>query len=114
MYRYFPLRADEVAHIECSSGEYSLDYNEGPHDVHGPDKPAWDAFLGVYEIEIWGKPSQQLKVHRKNGYLYLDQMRLTVEPEPGLFFTPDGEAVDFRYTQPTWRNIRLRRIAAAP
>jgi hypothetical protein len=28
------------------------------------------------------------------------------ETEPCLFFT-DGEAVDFRHAEPTWRNIRL-------
>lgn len=49
-------------------------------------------------------------VHRKNGYLYLDQVRLIAEPEAGLFFTADGEAVDFRGSEPTWRNIRLQRV----
>ncbi len=29
---------------------------------------------------------------------------------PGLFFTEDGEAFDFRDEQPTYRNIKLRRI----
>ncbi len=61
----------------------------------------------TYEIYVWGKPSQQVKIHVKNGYLYLDETRLIVEFKPGLFFTSDGEAVDFRNTPPTWRNIRL-------
>jgi hypothetical protein len=52
-----------------------------------------------------------MTVHRKNGYLYLDDHRLVVELEPGLFFTCEGEAVDFRHPVPTWRNIRLERAA---
>jgi hypothetical protein len=36
----------------------------------------------------------------------LNDWRL-IEFEPRLFFTADGEAVDFRQTEPTWRNIRL-------
>ena len=46
----------------------------------------------------------------KDGYLYFDDQRLILELEPGLFFTPDGEAVDFRRASPTWRNIHLRRV----
>jgi hypothetical protein len=90
-------------------GELSLDYNDGPHDAPGEDKKDWDAYLGEYEIEQWGKPSRRVKIARKNGYLYLDEVRLVIEFEPGLFFTSDGEAVDFRQTPPTWRNIRLVR-----
>ncbi len=29
---------------------------------------------------------------------------------PGLFFTPDGEAVDFRGTGATYRNIKLYKV----
>jgi hypothetical protein len=36
---------------------------------------------------------------------------LIVELEPGLYFACDGEAVDFRHAEPTWGNIRLRRVA---
>jgi hypothetical protein len=53
-----------------------------------------------------------MKVHRRNGYLYLDETRMFLELEPGLFFTTDGEAVDFRHPVPTWRNIRLQRMLA--
>jgi hypothetical protein len=38
---------------------------------------------------------------------------LIVELEPGLFFTSDGEAVDFRHSEPTWRNIQLWRVTGA-
>jgi hypothetical protein len=53
--------------------------------------------------------------HRQNGYLYLNGVRLVDEFEPGLFFTSDGEAVDFRSNRPTWRmctaQARLRLAA---
>lgn len=107
---YFPARDNEVAHLECSIGDYSLDYNDGPSDVAGPDEAYWDGFLGNYQIYQWGRPQQRMTVHRKNGYLYLNETRLVVELEPGLFFTADGEAVDFRHAKVTWRNIRLERV----
>jgi CubicO group peptidase (beta-lactamase class C family) len=107
-YRYFPAIQSEPAHLECAIGENSLDYNDGPHDPAGPNSAAWDAIVGQYHIDQWGKPAQQLIVHRKNGYLYLNDWRL-IEFEPNLFFSADGEAADFRSTEPTWRNIRLLR-----
>jgi CubicO group peptidase (beta-lactamase class C family) len=107
-YRYFPAIQSEAAHLECAIGENSLDYNDGPRDPAGPNSAAWDAIVGQYHIDQWGKPAQQLIVHRKNGSLYLNDWRL-IEFEPNLFFSADGEAADFRSTEPTWRNIRLLR-----
>ena len=109
-YQYCADSAQEPPHFECSVGEQSLDYNDGPADAPGRDKPAWEAFLGDYRIEQWGRTSDTVTVRRKNGYLYLGHTRLLLELEPGLFFTSDGEAVDFRQREPTWKNIRLRRI----
>jgi CubicO group peptidase (beta-lactamase class C family) len=107
--RYFPGREAQPAYLEASTGDASLNYNDGPQDLPGQERKAWDAYLGDYTIQIWGKPSQQVRIHRKNGYLYLDDFRLIVEFEPGLFFASDGEAVDFRHTPATWRNVRLIR-----
>jgi CubicO group peptidase (beta-lactamase class C family) len=109
-YRYFAASQVEAAHLECFIGENSLDYNDGPDDPRGPDSPVWDAYVGQYAIEQWGQRSQTVSVRRKNGYLYLDDQRLSVEYEPGLFFTADGEAVDFRHAPATWRSIRLQRV----
>lgn len=109
IYRYFPAIQSEPAHLECAMGENSLDYNDGPDDPAGPNSAAWDAIMGQYHIDQWGKPAQQVIVHRKNGYLYLNDWRL-IEFEPNLFFAADGEAADFRSAEPTWRNIRLLRI----
>jgi CubicO group peptidase (beta-lactamase class C family) len=109
-YRYIPAGQGEAAHFECFIGESSLDYNEGPNDPAGPNSTSWDAFVGEYAIAQWGQRSQSVSVHRKNGYLYFDDRRLILELEPGLFFTADGEAVDFRHAAPTWRSIRLQRV----
>ena len=110
-YRYFAQMTGEPAHLECSVGENSLDYNDGPNDPPGPNLAAWEAYIGRYEVDLWGKRSDEFSIHRKNGYLYLNELRLIVEIEPGLFFAADGEALDLR-SAPTWRNIRLRRISA--
>ncbi|MGH8138066.1 MAG: serine hydrolase domain-containing protein [Steroidobacteraceae bacterium] len=112
-YQYYAPSDLEPAHFECSIGEDSLDYNDGGQDVAGPDKPAWAAYLGRYRIYQWGRESDSVTIQRKNGYLYLDHIRLILELEPGLFFTSDGEAVDFRHGEPTWKNIRLRRVIGA-
>ena len=111
VYDYHAARPNEPAHLECFVGEISLDYNDGPRDAAGPDKPSWAPFQGEYHIDQWGKPAEQVTVHRRNGWLYLNQIRLIVELEPGLFFTSDGEVVDFRPAVPTWRNLRLQRTA---
>jgi CubicO group peptidase (beta-lactamase class C family) len=108
-YRYFAESQVEAAHFECFIGENSLDYNDGPNDPMGPDSASWDAYAGQYAIEQWGQRSETVSVRRKNGYLYFNDRRLIFEFEPGLFFTADGEAVDFRSAAPTWRSIRLQR-----
>lgn len=107
-YRCFPAAQDEPAHMECAIGENSLDYNDGPGDPKGANGAAWKAIEGGYHIDQWGERAQQFLVHRKNGWLYLNDWRLA-EFEPNLFFTADGEALDFRQPEPTWRNIRLLR-----
>jgi hypothetical protein len=110
LYRYTSASALAPAHLECWIGENSLDYNDGARDVQGPDEPAWTPFLGTYRLEQWGEPGDKIEVRRKNGYLYLNDIRLIAEHEPGLFFTADGEAVDFRQDAPTWRSLRMQRV----
>lgn len=108
-YRYYPPTSALPAHLECSRGEASLDYNDGPGDPAGPDKPEWDRYVGQYRVDQWGRPSIDVAVERRRGYLFLNGIRLIVEKETGLFFTSDGEAVDFRPSVPTWRSLLLRR-----
>jgi CubicO group peptidase (beta-lactamase class C family) len=109
-WRYCAGSPQAPAHLEGFVGENGLDYNDGAQDSAGPDKAEWVRYLGAYRLDRWGKPDKVVTLHRQNGYLYLDRTRLVVEHEPGLFFTCDGEAVDLRGNEPTWRSIRLQRI----
>lgn len=106
---YFPAAEGSTAHIETAFSFTHLDYNDGPNDVPGPNKAQWRTYEGKYRLHFWGKPAYEVIVHRQNGYLYLNGLRLVDEYQPGLFFTSDGEAVDFRSDRPTWRSVPLRR-----
>jgi CubicO group peptidase (beta-lactamase class C family) len=107
-YRYYPATDALPAHLECSRAEASLDHNDGANDPAGPDKPGWDRFTGRYQVDQWGRPSIDVTIEKRRGHLYLNDIRLIVETEPGLFFTSDGEAVDFRSAVPTWKSLKLR------
>lgn len=109
--RYFPASNGATAHLASMLGDEHMDYNDGPNDPPGPNKEEWDRHVGQYWLHIYGKPTARMSVTRKNGYLYLNGTRLVEEFRPGLFFTADGEAVDFRHEAPTWQNLPLRRAA---
>jgi CubicO group peptidase (beta-lactamase class C family) len=85
------------------------DYNEGPDDKPGANKPEWKKYLGTYRFKQYGKLRGTHRVHVKNGYMYFDRLRLVEEHQPGLFFSSTGEALDFRGKIPTWRNIKLEK-----
>lgn len=74
-----------------------LDYDGGPSDPAGPDKPRWRKYLGYYMFD-YGVLSWYYAVQVVDGYLFLatggDGFRLT-EYTPGLFFTSDGQSVEF-------------------
>lgn len=108
-YRFTLSDAGAPRHITRVEDGTWWDYNEGPYDTFGPDKTSWKAFEGEYGYKIWGVPKGTVKVYRKNGYLYLDEYRLT-EYQPGLFFSADGEALDFRGSKVRWTNIELSKI----
>ena len=93
--------------ILCLGGEY-LDYNDSPSDPKGPDKAEWDRYTGKYEYTVYGTQKATIKVSRKNGYLYRDNLKLT-EYMPGLFFSSIGESLDLREGSLSWRSIKLRR-----
>lgn len=96
--------------INRGSGDY-LDLNERPEEPAGPFKEEWNNFIGRYDVMTMTGPGRAMEVMKKNGYLYLDYMKLS-EHLPGLFFTAGGEALDFRGEQPTWRNIKLQKVVA--
>lgn len=110
-YRYHAATDMLPAYLECSNGEDGLDQNDPIDGPTGPQAPHWQPWLGRYRVDQWGKPSMFVVLEQRHGWLYIDGIRLVAEVEPGLLFTSDGEAVDFRGSQPTWRNLRLRRVA---
>ncbi len=86
---------------------YDFQKPDSPIDKPGPDKPEWKAFLGTYRTLKWGRALGSLvNIRIVDGYLTLNGTRCR-EHLPGLFFTFDGEALDFRRTVPTFRNIKL-------
>jgi CubicO group peptidase (beta-lactamase class C family) len=86
---------------------YDFHNPEKSVDRPGPDKPEWKPYLGWYSMLTWGRmKGDHLRVDVRNGYLSCNSQRC-IEFEPGLFFTYNGEALDFRGTIPTFRNIML-------
>ena len=84
-------------------------FNDSPFDPPGPDKPEWRRYLGEYQILWLDEPFAEVSVGVRNGYLYYGE-RKCVEHLPGLFFSNDGQAIDFRSDPPTAANLRLRRL----
>ena len=88
-------------------------------------KPDWKKYTGTYRyiVSSWklhtyasialalgySVPELQVKVYEKSGFLEIDGERLD-EHLPGLFFTNEGECLDFRAPVPTWRNYRMKKI----
>jgi hypothetical protein len=110
-YRFYPATVKAPLHVECSETERNLDWNSRPGDPSGPNKPEWQSYLGKYVIYQWSVRSLNVTIDLQNGYLCLNDTRLIQEISPGLFFTSDGEAVDFHDKQAIWKNLRLARLA---
>ena len=88
---------------------YDFQRPEAGADRPGPDKPEWKPYLGSYKTLSWGRTFGFLvTVGVTDGYLTVNGGRCR-EHLPGLFFTFDGEALDFRGTVATFRNIALIR-----
>jgi CubicO group peptidase (beta-lactamase class C family) len=83
-------------------------YCDGPNDPPGPDDPRWERYVGSYEWLAGDAPVLTTNIHRRNGWLYLEDMKL-VEHEPGLFFLPHGEYVDARGPVPIGGGVAGRR-----
>jgi CubicO group peptidase (beta-lactamase class C family) len=98
-------------------------------------KPEWKKYIGTYKFfhRGWklGIPirialalgltfdAAHLKVFEKDGYLYVKAMEMSNaatksfrldEHLPGLFFTPTGRCLDLRGPNPTWRNLRMKKV----
>lgn len=88
---------------------YDFHKPEPAADKPGPNKPEWKPFFGTYKTLTWGRTFGFLvNIAVADGYLTFNGTRCR-EHLPGLFFTYDGEAVDFRGTVATFRNIPLIR-----
>jgi CubicO group peptidase (beta-lactamase class C family) len=88
-------------------------FPQGRGDKFGPDKSSWHKYIGIYIIKKWGcRPVHTFTITIQKGYLYLNWMRCR-EYLPGLFFTYNGEALDFRGHHPVFRNIRLHKLGPA-
>lgn len=88
---------------------YDFHKPEPVADKPGPNKPEWKPFLGTYKTLTWGRTFGFLvNIAVGDGYLTFNGTRCR-EHLPGLFFTYDGEALDFRGTVATFRNILLIR-----
>lgn len=95
----------------------AYDYNAGPADPPGPDKPEWRTYTGTYLALALGGVPDLMRIRRKNGALYLAlanpvrpiSLRLE-EHRPGLFFTSTGEAVDFTGERPLFGGVPVQRI----
>jgi CubicO group peptidase (beta-lactamase class C family) len=67
---------------------------DSPGDPPGPAKAEWSRYLGVYHARAYGEDVES-PLTLTNGYLYWNgKLRLT-EYRPNLFFTPDGDSVQF-------------------
>jgi CubicO group peptidase (beta-lactamase class C family) len=75
----------------------------------GPNKTEWQKYTGLYRIKAFGQAVWKIDLKIINGYLNFNGQQLE-EHLPGLFFDPDGEAIDMRGKIPTYRNIRMVKI----
>ena len=79
-------------------------------EPRGPDKQEWKNYTGTYIRKRFGVSERFYVVSIRNGWLHFEgsgqDFRLA-EHLPGLFFTPDGEAIDLRNSKATFRNIKL-------
>jgi CubicO group peptidase (beta-lactamase class C family) len=81
-----------------------LPVDHTPSDSPGPSRPEWRPYLGVYRVVEDGLDFYAAVVVR-HGHLHVDgwmgDARLR-EHEAGLFFTADGDSVEFRPGALTW------------
>jgi CubicO group peptidase (beta-lactamase class C family) len=99
--------------------EYRPEYREPDSDTFTPYRPEWKKYTGTYryfhdwDLHIYarvalalGYPGFREKVHEKDGYLEIYGKRLD-EYQPGVFFTADGDCLDFAGPTPLWKGFRM-------
>jgi CubicO group peptidase (beta-lactamase class C family) len=83
--------------------------NDSPADPAGPAKPEWARLAGVYHARAYGQDDEK-RVGLKNGYLYWNDKVKLAEYRPGLFFTADGDSVQFGEDTVEYGNRHYRRV----
>lgn len=86
------------------------------NEPKGPGKKEWTSHVGSYIRKRFGVGEKFYNVSMRNGWLHFQgdgQDFLLSEHTPGLFFTPNGEAVDLRGPAFSFRNIRLYKTCAS-
>jgi len=69
-------------------------------------------YAGMYIMQTLGTPGETFEVSNTNGALeltYLSDVEKMTEVEPGLFFSPSGEALDLRGPDLLFGNIHIIR-----
>lgn len=92
------------------NGVSTLLPEESPGDPPGPAKPEWNRFLGVYHATAYGQDTEA-PVSLRHGYLCWNGRLKLVEYRPGLFFTADGDSVQFGEDTVEYGNRHFRRVA---
>jgi CubicO group peptidase (beta-lactamase class C family) len=95
-------------HNRGDTGVSVLLPNDSPRDPAGPAKAEWSRFLGAYTAKSYGQEGIR-KVTLKNGYLYWDDRFKLHEYRPGLFFTGDGDSVEFRVDRVDFGNRHFQK-----
>jgi hypothetical protein len=90
----------------------------------GDEATRWSEYEGSYGMPTWGvldpmAPADHFLVAGGNPTFETNEtgtpVRHTlVEIQPGLFLADNGETLDFRSPQPTWRNVKLERLSDGP
>ena len=100
-------RVREV-HNHGDNGVSFLVPNDSPADAAGPGKAEWTRYLGRYQAKAYGQDDERT-ISLKRGYLYWDNRLKLTEYQPGLFFTADGDSVQFREGTVEYGNRLFRR-----
>jgi CubicO group peptidase (beta-lactamase class C family) len=107
--RFHAAQGLEAQHFELPIGTH-WDFIDGPSVPPGPVQSEYDDRLGDYEIYSWGKPVLAVKLSKKNGYLYVGDIRASPFV-PGMLFSGLGENLDLTGKIPTVRSIELTRAS---
>lgn len=97
------------------------EYQPPDSNTFTPYKPEWKKYKGTYKYLTnynlrtyarvalaLGYPELRKKVYEKNGFLEIDGERLD-EYQPGIFFTVDGDCLDFSGPLPLWNGARIKK-----